>query len=354
LLAKEETRFTMNMQKMYKTLAIVVLSILVLSFLPSIASVWAGVGSDAARVGPPLAQLTPMPPAPSEEPITRPFVSFDDMIIQSGDRFEDVSALSDNSGVEIVPAAAFIHTGELGTGTEGGDWFFYFSGGYVMNDSSKSVCLAAPVYLPPGSVIESFTAYVYDSSTTDNLIIYFDRTSSWGGWDELAAVMSLGSSGSIQIKTDPSINSDNDANVVAPDFHYHVDFCFPAGSGADIRVFGARVDYTPVAAAPGAVNVYLPIVMKPSNATGLYIKNDSGGAIYYYRIYDTPGGTMLIECPGNIKNGAKVFCGTFTSGIRHVVTDGYCGPGSGNVTFPAGTCTRTVRCGRDPTTMVCN
>jgi hypothetical protein len=344
----------MSMHRIYEMVAVAVLTILVLSFLPRITSVGAEIGSDAVNSGHPLAQLTPTLPVPGDGPIARPPVTFDDIIVQSEDGSQDISAQSDNSGVEIVPPAAFIHTGELGTGTEGEDWYFSFFGGFVWNDSSNEVCLAAPIYLPPGSVIESFTAYMYDNSTSGDITIYFDRTSSWGGWDELARVWLSGSSDSIWIVTDPSINPDNGANVVAPDFHYHVDFCFPAGSSTDIRVYGARVDYTPAGAADEN-KVYLPIVMKPSNTTKLYIKNSTGGVIDYYRIYKEVGGKLLAECPTKIKNGAKVLCGSFSAGERYVETYGCGEPGTANINFPGGTCTRTVRCGRDnPTTMVCN
>jgi hypothetical protein len=338
---------------MYKAFAIALLSILVISLLPHIAIVGAGTDFDVPRIDLPLAQLTPPPPAAGEGPIIRPPASSDDIIVQYGDSHEDVGAQSDNSGVEIVPAAAFVHTGELDNVTQGEDWFFAFFGGYVVNASGNVVCLAAPVYLPPGSVMESFTAYVYDNSASDNIWIFFDRSGSWGGGDELARAMSTGSSTSIQIITDPSITSDNGANVVAPFYNYHVDVCFPPDSFFDIRVLGARVDYS----YPADVGkVYLPILLKqlPSK-TRLHIKNGSGGVIDYYRIFDSPGGTLLAKCPTGIPNGATVDCGTFNFGTRHVVTDGECGPGSGNVDFPEGTCTRTVRCGRDnPTTMVCN
>ncbi len=330
------------------------LLILVLSLLPGVAIVWAEADSDSAKVGPDTMLLTPTPPAQGDGPMVRTPASFDDMLVQFGEGPEDISVQSDNSGVQVVPAASFIHTGELDNATQAEDWFFSFDGGYLLNKSvTDPVCLAAPVYLPPGSVIESFTAYVYDESTSDDLVIYFDRTGSWGGWDELAAVVSTGSSTSIQTLTDPSIFSDEGANIVAPAYNYHVDFCFPIGSGWDIGVYGARVSYS-----VPAQSVYLPIIIKalaPVVPTiSLYIKNESGSVIYFYRIYDAPQGNKLAECPSNVQPGAKVFCGTFTSGARYVVTDGGCGPGSGNVTFPPGTCTRTVRCGRDPTTMECN
>jgi hypothetical protein len=342
----------MSMQRMYKTVAVAALTILVLSFLPSITNVAAEIGSDVVNSGHPLTQLTPTPPVPGEGPIARPPAASDDLIVQSGDGSQDSSVQSDNSGVEIVPPAAFIHTGELGTGTEGEDWFFSFAG-FVRNDSNNSVCLAAPVYLPPGSTIESFTTYLYDNSSSDDIFIYFDRTSSWGGWDELARVWSSDSSGYIWTITDPSINPDNGANVVAPDFHYHVDFCFPEGSGADILVFGARVDYFLPAAAPEN-SVYLPILMKPSDTTKLYIKNSTGGVIDYYRIFEKAGGKLLAECPAKIKNGAKVLCGSFSTGEKYIETFGCGEPATANIYFPGGTCTRTVRCGRDnPTTMVC-
>jgi hypothetical protein len=343
----------MSVQKIVKPLVITAILLLVLGLLPGISALGAGVDSGPAKVGPASAGLTPTPSAPLEGPVVRPPASFEDMIVQFGESSGDTSAQSDNSGVEIVPAAAFIHTGQVGNGTEGEDWFFSFSSGSVWNDSANQVCLAAPVYLPPGSVIQSFTAYVYDNSASNDLVIFFDRTGSWGGWNELGAVMSVSSNTSIQTLTDPSISAEGGANVVAPEYNYHVDFCFPAASSADIGVFGARIDYSP-ASAPGPANIYLPIIIKPSNATTLYIKNSSGGVIFFYRVYDAPQGSLLIQCPGNIQNGAQVLCGTFPAGNRHVVLDGTCGPGSGTVVFPAGTCTRTIGCDRKPTTMVCN
>jgi hypothetical protein len=215
--------------------------------------------------------------------------------------------------------------------------------------------MVAPVYLPLGSIIESFTVYVLDSSTTYNLVVYFDRTGSWGGWDWLGTVASTGSNSSVQAVTDPSILPA--AKGVQLDQNYHLDFCFPPSTA--LRLYGAKVNYS----LPTS-SVYLPLVIKSPApvipTTDLSVENDTGGVILYYRIYESAGGALLTQCPTNISNGNTVPCGSFASGTRYVVTKGNgpdCGSEevAGNVSFPEGTCTRTVRCGRDnPTTMVCN
>lgn len=318
----------MPLRKTHKAFIIVVLSVLVVSVLPGVAAIWAEADSDLAEADPSAEPL--IPPPQGDEPITRPPSSFGDMIVQFGEGSGDISTQSDNSGVEIVPGAAFVHTNELGSGSEAEDWFFSFAGGYLTNDSvshsgiSKSVCLMAPVYLPLDSTIIGFSAYVLDQSSTIDVAIFLDRTRSHGGWTELAAVQSTGSSTSIQTLTDPSIFADGDANVVALNHNYHVSLCLPAGSDFDIRVFGARVDYIPFGTPPPA-GVHLPIIFKADPTllmSYVYITNLSGGSVDY-TIQGTPQGNIHCVVPNGAENQ---YCDKpFTSGTYNWTAQLHCG-----------------------------
>lgn len=303
----------------YKTMIIIVLTIVVTSLLPGAVAVWAEVNSNLVEVGAEPESL--IPPTQEDEGGKRPPPFLGDMMVQYGEAGKGISPQSDlGSRVEIVPGAAFIHTNELGSGTEAKDWFFSFLGGYITNDSfaasgvNKAVCLTAPVYLPIGVKISSFKAYVRDTSAASNIAISLDRTGSRGGWTELGTVQTVNTNSSIQVLTDPSIFSNNGANIVAPEFNYQVSFCLPAGSDNTIFFYGAQVDY-PLAAAPSPKNLYLPVVIKPDPLlllSRVYITNLSGGPINY-TIQGTPQGP--ITC--NIPNGAvDQFCHKpFTAGI---------------------------------------
>ncbi len=356
------------MPKTQKFFIIMALAIIVVGSLPSVVEVWAEAHSNSTETD--LDSRALIPSAQGEGSKMRPPASVDDMIVQFGEDAESISIQSDNSGVEVVPGAAFVHTGELNNNTQANDWFFLFAdqnpafgGGYLLNDSATNqVCLAAPVYLPEGSVINSFTAYLFDNFGPNNVTIYFDRTFVDGGWDELAQVQSI-NGGSIQALTDPSILNTGGANVVQSFYNYHLDFCLPAASGrynagfgADIRVLGAQVNYIPPSTFPSVTTVYLPVVLKIQAPTIQFsVKNETGGVLLYYTVLNTPQGT--INCPANIPNGATAFCGAFNAGTYtvNVQSNGPgCGPGTGPLTFPSGSCTRMVRCGRNPSVWQCN
>ena len=324
----------MVVRKTYKTFMIIALSILVAGLLPGVAMVWAEAGPNLAGVSSNSEPL--IPPAQGEGPGARPPSAFDDMIVQFGEEAEDISIQSDGSGVEIVPAAAFVHTGQLDNDTQAEDWFFPFDLGVVTSDSATNdVCLAAPVYLPPGSIIESFTTYVFDGFPPNDLIVYLDRTSVLGGWDELASVRSVNSS-SIQVLTDPSILPDDDANIVAPFYNYHVDFCLPAGSGDFIVVLGAQINYS-----IPPQNVYLPAILKnpaptppPIPPTTLFITNNTGGNLTY-TVFGTPEGNITCNIPAGAQDQV---CGAFTSGSYSWQVVTICNPptASGiNKSFPS-------------------
>jgi hypothetical protein len=322
----------MRMRKSYKTL-IITLSILAASLLPGVVTAWAEVDSNLTETG--LNTELLIPSAQGNEAIARPPSFFGDMIVQFGEEGEEISAQSDNSGVEVVPSAAFIHTNELGNGTEAQDWFFSFAEGYLTNDSGGNlICLAAPVYLPPGNIITSFKGYVRDNSTAADIAIFLDRTASLGGWTELAAVQSTGSSTSIQGLTDPSIFSGGGANVIAPGFNYHVSLCLPANSDFSILVYGAQVTYS---SNSGLSKTYLPLVLKPDPTlvqSRVFLTNQSGGTANY-TILNTPQGNISCSVPNG---AANFFCNkAFTSGTYNWTAQLVCGTiGPKQKEFPPG------------------
>jgi hypothetical protein len=303
--------------KIYKAL-VITLSILAASLLPGVVTAWAGGDSNLTQIT--LNSDASIPSAQGDEAATRPPSSFDDMIVEYGEQTEGISAQSDGSGVEVVPGAAFIHTNELGNGTEAQDWFFSFAGGFLTNDSGGNlICVAAPVYLPPDNTITSFKAFVRDNSLTD-IAIFLDRTASFGGWTELAAVQSTGSSAAIQTLTDPSISTEGGASAIAHGFNYHVSLCLPANSDFSILVFGAQVTY-----APTSNNVYLPIVFKPNPVilqSRVFLTNQSGGTVNY-TIFNTPEGNISCAVPNG---AANFFCQkAFTSGSYNWTAQLVCG-----------------------------
>lgn len=303
----------MNIRKIKSKL---ILTALIITLLPTVVIVWA----DASPYFSEFISSEPSSPAfQGELPTARRTSTFDDMTVQFGTNDGDTSILSDDSGVEVVPGAAFIHTNELGNGTEAQDWFFSFSGGYVTNDSlstsgiPKLICLAAPVYLPPQRRITGFIGYVQDVSTSLDIALYLDRTNSFGGWTELAAVQSVGNNPAVQTLTDPSINADQSADITDIESNYHVSMCLPAGSDFDIRVYGAAVTYSAELAPPVINNIYVPLLVKPGAPvlSRVFITNQSGGNVNY-TILNTPQGNISCVVPNGAVNS---FCGKeFTPG----------------------------------------
>jgi hypothetical protein len=92
--------------------------------------------------------------------------------------------------------------------------------------------------------------------------------------------------------------------------------------------------------------VYLPLILHDFRLPlKLSLKNETGGTLQY-SIFGTPQGNII--CPV-IPVGGTAFCGEFSSG-RYQVRATSTGPGCGSETvtldFPAGVCTRIVRCGQ--------
>jgi hypothetical protein len=91
-------------------------------------------------------------------------------------------------------------------------------------------------------------------------------------------------------------------------------------------------------APPGPVFTYLPIILSfRSPETTLFIQNNTSGNVSY-------AVQGAVTC-SNLVPGGPHFCGKFTSGTYQVnVTTTECGSNTGEVQFPAGNVTRSVKC----------
>lgn len=146
---------------------------------------------------------------------------------------------SDGSGVEVVPIAAFKHDGNTAN-----DWFHYFAGGYIRNDSSDTPCLMAPAYPPDGATLTAFSFSLVDDSASNELPVVLRRVRlATGVVDTLAGGYAvLDSSTPVEVK-DSTIESGK--QVVSSAYGYYVTLCFPPDTYMDILLYGARLFYTP-------------------------------------------------------------------------------------------------------------
>jgi hypothetical protein len=151
-----------------------------------------------------------------------------------------VGALSDGSGVEVVPIAAFRHDGNTAN-----DWFHSFYGGYIQNDSSTSPCFMAPTYPPDGATLTEFRFSVLDDSATSDLFVFLNRLNlSTGTVQEIGGGALIGRDSSFPIEAFDNTLTPG-TQVVSKDYAYFIDFCFDPDTGTEILFYGARLIYTP-------------------------------------------------------------------------------------------------------------
>jgi hypothetical protein len=150
-------------------------------------------------------------------------------VVPSADE-EGVGTLSDGSGVEVVPIAAFRHDGN-----NANDWFHSFYGGHIQNDSSALPCLMAPTYPPDGATLTQFRFSLLDNSASSDLSVWLDRVNLTTG-----AVQTIGG-GSL---TGRNSATPTEAFDNTKDYAYFVNLCFDANTGTEILLYGARLIYT--------------------------------------------------------------------------------------------------------------
>jgi hypothetical protein len=151
-----------------------------------------------------------------------------------------VGTLSDGSGVEVVPIAAFRHDGNTAN-----DWFHSFYDGYIRNNSSTSPCLMAPTYPPDGATLTEFRFSLLDDSASSDLYVFLDRVNLNTG-----AVQMIGGGALIGFDSfSPTEAFDNTltpgTQVVSKDYAYFVILCFDPDTEMEILFYGARLMYTP-------------------------------------------------------------------------------------------------------------
>ena len=167
-------------------------------------------------------------------------------MLADGDLKAPISGQSTNSGAEFIPASAFRHDGFTGLAN---DYLYWPTGGYIRNNSANDVCLSAPVYVPDGATLTEFSIYVLDNDPSINLSEDPpDRIHFWR--KNLASPTT--SAEALATAFIPGVVADTFirrwfigiSGTVSNDYGYYTTFCFPADTGLDILVYGARVDYT--------------------------------------------------------------------------------------------------------------
>jgi hypothetical protein len=148
------------------------------------------------------------------------------------------------SGAEYIPPSAFRHDGN----TPASGYRFWVYEGYIHNNSSDSMCLAAPVYVPHGATITQFSIFFVDDHATSDVwadlwrrrhastptstaewvagVAFpgFDVPTHWIGWTT-----------AIEPGTE----------TVSYDYGYYISFCFGPDTGLEQRIYGFRVNYEP-------------------------------------------------------------------------------------------------------------
>ncbi len=152
---------------------------------------------------------------------------------------EGIGPQSDGSGIEVVPIAAFRNNGDSGNG-----WFHDFNLGFIENQSSNLVCFMAPTYPPNGSTLTQFRFSVLDDSASSDLSVFLNRVGLATGQFELV-IGGVLTNRDNSTPTEAFINIPSGVAGVSSAYAYYVDFCFPANSGMEMRLYGARLFYNP-------------------------------------------------------------------------------------------------------------
>jgi hypothetical protein len=233
----------------------------------------------------------------------------------------------------VIPPAAFIGAGETGaTPSEVNGWELNPEEGFLTGDRPERVCMAAPIYLPVGSAIKRFTAYVEDNSFSRDLTLFLDRTSFQGEWHELGRVTSL-TGGDIRALTVSPLPAKDQANIVAGAHNYHLNFCLPANRGDRFKFYGLKVVYQE--ATEPVTELYLPTLAQSSlvSSTQLFLTNQTTGPLTY-TVTNTPVGD--INCTIASGASAQACAGPFIPGFYNFKTGAGCGQKIGQRTYRPG------------------
>jgi hypothetical protein len=152
------------------------------------------------------------------------------------------SAVADYGPPLVIPAADFVSDG-----FSPANFRFVVEdasdrGGYVTSNNDPNVCVMAPVYLPNGATMTSFTATVVDKATNARIIVRLYRTNKTTGNPTTLALVSTGLSSSSNSLQDITTTDVSGATINNLDYFYYVTTCL---ENANIQLYSARVFYAP-------------------------------------------------------------------------------------------------------------
>jgi len=141
----------------------------------------------------------------------------------------------------VMPAAAFSNAK-----APADPFDFSYTGGYVRGGYA---CVSAPIYLPRGARVSEVYASLYDNDAGGGARVYVYRVDNFSGTTtEMSYLGSTGSSATIQVVGDPTINA---PEVQYPDYTYYAFVCLDS---VNTRLYSVRIYY--------GVHVYLPAIVK--------------------------------------------------------------------------------------------
>jgi hypothetical protein len=223
----------------------------------------------------------------------------------------------------VLPVPTFIGTGETGDELgEPNNWLMSLEDGFLTADDNSRSCLAAPLLLPVGSVLQNFTVYIEDDFNPADLTVFLDRTSFLGEWRELGRVVSQDGGGLRAITAVISPTADK-IEVIAPYSNYHLNFCLPPFSDDDLKIYGAKVAYL---SSGTPTELYFPVLFQatlpPPSSLSLFLTNLTPNPLTY-TVFNPAQGNLTCAVPG----GATAYlCGSpFTAGSYSFRTHATCG-----------------------------
>ncbi len=155
-----------------------------------------------------------------------------------------IGGQSTNSGSEYIPSSAFRHDGS----SPASGFRFWPTAGYIRNNSSSRMCLAAPVYVPHGATLTEFSMYFMDDHAASDMgaVLWRSKYASPPG-SSAEWVTGLYFPGVDAATRRRGYNTDIQpgTETVSNAYGYYISFCFDPDTGLEQLVYGFRVDYTP-------------------------------------------------------------------------------------------------------------
>jgi hypothetical protein len=131
-----------------------------------------------------------------------------------------------------------ISSAEVRPDTPDADYIFMFNtGAYWL----KTRCHMVPVLVPDGATVTGFSVYIQDQSSFNlSINLYRNSLTSASEYEEMATVLTSGSSTDVQVVTDTTIDY---AGIDNATYHYYATTCTP-NNGDIFVIYGLKIYYT--------------------------------------------------------------------------------------------------------------